>query len=177
MPSAFAHAISAIAIGKVTGPSQMGWKLWLLGVFSSAMPDLDVIGFHYGIAYRDMLGHRGLTHSFFFAFLWTSLLLLLFYRNNKQVWRIGLFLFLCTASHGILDAMTSGGLGIAFFAPFENTRYFFPIRPIQVSPISIEAFFSKWGWMVMKSEFLWIWIPSLLTIFIFSVKNSFKNKK
>jgi hypothetical protein len=26
-------------------------------------------------------------------------------------------LFVVTASHGILDAMTDGGLGIAFFAP------------------------------------------------------------
>nr|HRC76832.1 rhodanese-like domain-containing protein [Kouleothrix sp.] len=32
--------------------------------------------------------------------------------------------------HGVLDAMTDGGLGVAFFAPFSATRYFFPFRPI-----------------------------------------------
>jgi hypothetical protein len=33
-----------------------------------------------------------------------------------------------TASHGMLDAMTDGGLGVAFFAPFDNARYFFPME-------------------------------------------------
>ena len=33
------------------------------------IPDLDVIGFSFGIQYADMLGHRGLTHSIFFAIL------------------------------------------------------------------------------------------------------------
>jgi inner membrane protein len=29
------------------------------------------------------------------------------------------------ASHGVLDALTNGGHGIAFFSPFLNERYFF----------------------------------------------------
>jgi inner membrane protein len=52
------------------------------------------------------------------------------------------YLFLATASHGVLDAMTDGGLGVAFFSPFDNRRYFLPWRPIVVSPISIARFFS-----------------------------------
>jgi hypothetical protein len=43
--------------------------------------------------------------------------------------RIRFFLFLATASHGILDAFTDGGRGIAFFAPFGTERYFFPHHP------------------------------------------------
>jgi hypothetical protein len=35
-------------------------------------------------------------------------------------------LFLATAGHGLLDAMTNGGLGLAFFSPFDNHRYFLP---------------------------------------------------
>src|SRR5579872_845956 len=50
------------------------------------------------------------------------------------------YFFVVTASHGVLDAMTDGGLGIAFFAPFDNTRYFFPFRPIKVSPIGFSFF-------------------------------------
>ena len=45
-----------------------------------------------------------------------------------------MFLFLAIASHGLLDAFTDGGLGVAFFAPFDSTRYFFPVTPIEVSP-------------------------------------------
>ena len=43
------------------------------------------------------------------------------------------FLFLCTMSHALLDALTDGGLGVAFFSPFSNERYFFPWTPIRVS--------------------------------------------
>jgi inner membrane protein len=72
------------------------------------------------------------------------------------------YLFLATASHGLLDAMTDGGLGVAFFSPFENSRYFLPWRPIVVAPISIRRFFSGRGVEVMKSELLWIWVPVIV---------------
>src|SRR6267378_8050335 len=58
------------------------------------------------------------------------------------LWR---FFFLATASHGLLDAMTNGGLGVAFFAPFCDTRYFLPWQPIVVSPaIDPRALRSAW---------------------------------
>ncbi len=72
-----------------------------------------------------------------------------------------LFFFLVTASHGFLDALTSGGLGIAFFSPFDTTRYFFPWTPVLVAPIGIGSFFNHRGFRVLISEFLWIWIPSI----------------
>ena len=64
-------------------------------------------------------------------------------------------------SHGILDALTNGGLGIAFFAPFSNERYFLPIQPIQVSTLQVQHFFSEHGITVMKSELLYVWLPLL----------------
>ncbi len=72
------------------------------------------------------------------------------------------YFFLATASHGLLDAMTDGGLGVAFFAPFENRRYFLLWRPIHVSPIGIGRFFSERGVAVVESELLWIWLPATL---------------
>jgi len=66
-----------------------------------------------------------------------------------------------TASHGMFDALTNGGRGIAFFAPFSNHRYFFPWRPIQVSPIGV-GFFSARGLLALASESLWIWLPSAI---------------
>jgi inner membrane protein len=75
------------------------------------------------------------------------------------------YFFLATASHGLLDAMTDGGLGVAFFAPFDNHRYFLTWRPIHVSPIAFERFFTERGLAVMKTELLWIWLPAgLLTV-------------
>lgn len=83
--------------------------------------------------------------------------------------RLALYFFFATASHGVLDAMSNGGLGVAFFAPFDNTRYFFPFRPVEVSPLSIEAFFSTSGLAILWNELLWIWLPSLLLAVLFSV--------
>jgi inner membrane protein len=80
---------------------------------------------------------------------------------NRHPFRIGLFLFLAAVSHGVLDAFTNGGLGIAFFAPFSAERYFFPVTPIQVSPIG-AAFFSERGLTVMASEVCWVWTPAAL---------------
>ena len=57
--------------------------------------------------------------------------------------------------------MTDGGLGVAFFAPFDDTRYFFPFRPIKVSPIGL-SFFSARGLDVIWSEFLLVCIPGTI---------------
>jgi inner membrane protein len=70
-----------------------------------------------------------------------------------------LFFFVVGASHGILDAMTNGGRGIALLSPFSNHRYFLPWTPIEVSPLGVRAFISQRGLTVMKSEILWIWMP------------------
>jgi inner membrane protein len=68
--------------------------------------------------------------------------------------------FFSGASHGVLDAMTTGGHGIAFFSPFWNDRYHLPWEVIQISPISITRFFSARGAAVLRSELRWIWIPA-----------------
>lgn len=168
MASAFAHAISAVAIGKGFTTKGLDRRFWLLGIVCAIIPDADVVGFFYGIEYESFWGHRGFTHSFVFAALLAGAVLLLFYRNetySRLKW-IGLWLyfFLTTASHAVLDAMTSGGRGVAFFSPFDNERYFLPFRPIKVSPIGIEKFFSEWGMKVVLSELLWVFLPCMVFI-------------
>jgi inner membrane protein len=127
----------------------------------SAVPDLDVIGFHFGVHYGDVMGHRGFTHSLFFATLLAGLVTIAFVGQSQiSRWHLFFYLFLATASHGILDAMTNGGLGVAFFSPFTNARYFFPFHPIMVSPIGVGRFFSAKGLAVIRSEAIWLWLPS-----------------
>ncbi len=142
----------------------------------AVLPDADVLAFRYGIPYDHVLGHRGITHSFFFAVFFAAFVAILFFRKNtifsSSWWRTWFYLFLCTASHGILDALTTGGLGVAFFAPFDNSRYFFPdeYRRLVVSPIGVKHFFGAWGVRVLKSEFLWVWIPCLVIMVVGFVK-------
>lgn len=171
MASVFGHAFAAIAIGNSYSKKTANAKFFIIGVVCSILPDADVISFNLGIAYEDMWGHGGITHSLLFALLLGILVTLLFYRKDLTSRRgIGYILFftLCTASHGLLDAMTGGGggLGVAFFAPFDNARYYLPWRPIKVSPIGAARFFSEWGLKVLLSEFLWIGIPGILYIIL-----------
>lgn len=127
------------------------------------------------------MGHRGFSHSFLFALLFGILITFIFYRKqfvSKKGIVLLLFFFLCTASHAILDAMTSGGKGVAFFSPFNNTRYFFPWRPIRVSPLGIMKFFSARGIKVILDELIWIGIPAITYItIIFLVKKKIKQWK
>lgn len=72
------------------------------------------------------------------------------------------FLFaVATASHGFLDAMTDGGLGVAFFAPFSNHRYFLPWRPIPVAPLSPEGLMNSRGLRVVRVEAELFWTFTL----------------
>jgi inner membrane protein len=125
------------------------------------VPDLDVLGFAFGIRYGDLLGHGGFTHSICFAAgLGTFLAVLCPSSGETGRFLLFLFLFLSTLSHPFLDAFTNGGLGVAWFAPFSDQRYFFPWRPLVVPPIGLRPFFSVWGWRVIQSELVWIWLPS-----------------
>lgn len=130
------------------------------------LPDADVIGFSFGVRYDDMFGHRGFTHSLFFAALVGAFVAWQIPNPKSQgpnPNRVALFAWFTavTMSHGVLDALTNGGRGIGFFAPFSNHRFFFPWRPIQVSPIG-AGFFSSRGLRVLVSECGWIWLPSAI---------------
>jgi inner membrane protein len=163
LASGFSHAVTALSIGTCFYRPAMPKRVWAAGMLCSVLPDLDVIGFHFGIPYGDFWGHRGFTHSLLFAAVLATFVAILGFRRlprGVNLVRIWSYLFLATASHGFLDSMTDGGLGVAFFSPFDNHRYFLPWRPIRVSPIGVGRFFSERGLTVLQSELLWIWVPA-----------------
>jgi inner membrane protein len=168
LASIFTHAIAAGALGTVRYPKKEVFKYLALGVFCSAFPDIDVLAFKLGIPYEHLFGHRGFFHSLIFAYLQGLFIVRVFYSDlafaTRRSMTIGFYFFCCGVSHSVLDAMTNGGLGVAFLAPFDNTRYFLPWRPIEVSPIDISSFFGHKGIRVLKSEFYFVMIPSLLLV-------------
>jgi inner membrane protein len=140
--SAFSHAITALGLGACFYCPGTPRRIWVVGTVCSVVPDLDVIGFRFGIHYGDFWGHRGITHSLLFAALLASAALLAAFRHASPglgrfpMW---IYFFLATASHGFLDAMTDGGLGVAFFSPFDNHRYFLPWRPIPAALLALSV--------------------------------------
>ena len=161
MCSVITHPIVPLALAALLPPTITSPGVMLAGAACAVIPDLDVLGYQCGIPSGHMLGHRGLTHSILFAAALGALLSFTLFRNAQGgYWLIFLFLFLSTLSHPLLDMLTNGGLGVALFAPFSNERYFFPWRPIEVSPISVSSFLSEWGKRVISSELRWVWLPS-----------------
>lgn len=165
MPSAFTHIFVAEALGKTRAVEKMSARFWVLAGVCSILPDIDIVGFYLGIKYGSMFGHRGFFHSLTFALIVSVVLVLLAYpavlRYSKKWWSLVAFFFVVTASHGLLDSMTDKGLGVGFFIPFDNTRYFMPWRPVYASPMRIEKFFSHSGLEVLLGEIVWIWLPML----------------
>ena len=174
MPTIISHPAILMALYPAFRKYQFSSSTWLAAAICSVFPDFDVIGFQFGIQYGDVLGHRGLTHSILFAFVLSAIVA--FCIHQKQKIAVFVFFFLCTLSHGILDAFTDGGLGIAFFSPFSNTRYFFAWRPLEVSPIGISGFLTGPALSVLMSEIKFIWIPCGL-IFLFGRGWKWQNTK
>jgi len=162
MPTVLTHPALPLAIGLGLGRDIIAPRLLVAGVAASILPDLDVLAFRLGVPYSSPLAHRGLSHSLFFAAL-VALLgagghRLLKTRSSTAF----LFLLAATASHGMLDAFTNGGLGITFLWPLSNERYFAPYQVIEVSPIGISRFLSSRGLSVLESELLWVWTPCIV---------------
>ncbi len=182
MASIISHSFVGYVFGKIFYSQETRKNFWFFSLLCPIIPDFDGIGFKLGIPYNHFLGHRGFTHSFLFAALLSIIIVYFFFKKEKRFSSSWFFLvgyfFLITATHSLLDACTTGGLGVAFFSPFDTTRYFFPWRVIKVSPIGITQFFSEWGIRVILSELLWVWFPltSLLVIKLFFKKIVLKNK-
>ena len=162
MASVLSHPAVPAAIAIALGPQRVPAGLAAIACVASVLPDIDSIGFAAGIPYGHPLGHRGVTHSLSFALVVALASAVFSRRLGSSPAATFLVVFVSVVSHGILDAMTTGGLGVAFFSPFSNRRYFLPWRKILVSPIGISAFLSDWGLRVLASEVVWIWVPASL---------------
>jgi inner membrane protein len=164
VPSSFSHAVAAVAFGRAYTTRDLPTRFWVLSIACALAPDLDILSGRFGIGLETMLGHRGLTHSFFFALLLAGAVVLLAFRKpTSGVSRRSLFLyfFAVTASHAVLDALVDGDWGVAFFAPFSSARFLLPWRPIHASPVG-RQFFSSTGASVILNELVWVWMPSLV---------------
>lgn len=163
MASLFTHAVVGAAIGDAGRPAwNKDWRYWAIVIACSILPDIDSVGFRLGVPYGSLWGHRGMTHSLLFAFIVAIFAAMLLESRFDRQRRLAIVFFLAMVSHSILDAMTNGGLGVAFFSPLNTHRYFFPWRPILVSPIGPDRFFGERGLRILGNEILWVWCPTLI---------------
>ena len=161
MATVLTHAVVGAALAPLAPGGVSRWRSALALALVAAFPDLDVIGFRLGIPYEHPLGHRGFSHSLLFAALLAAVVARFEFRTialgSRPWWKLFFLLFGATASHGILDAFTDGGLGVGFLIPFSTERFFAPVRPLPVSPIGIDG--SVVG--ILGIEVLYVWLPVL----------------
>jgi inner membrane protein len=154
MASLATHAFAVAAVARMVTTRPPPARVWLSVIGCSVLPDADVLGMRLGIPYGSLLGHRGLSHSLLFAGVTGVAVARWILRDRRLLTATAVAA--ATASHGVLDALTNGGLGVAFFSPFDLTRYFFPWRPIVVSPL---GFVASRVWPVLSSELVVVWAP------------------
>lgn len=166
MPTVFTHAAVPVLLGAAAGKQHISPRLLCAGAIAAMLPDLDTLGFKFGVAYADPFGHRGALHSLLFALCVAALAALLHRRLHAGALCAFAFVGMAAASHPLLDMLTDGGLGIAIAWPLTARRYFFPWHPIHVSPIGMR-FFSLHSAPLIASELLWVWLPvGLLSILL-----------
>lgn len=163
MATVITHFVTGGVLG-LASPAQVSRRRVAVVLGTLAMlPDLDVIGFSLGIAYGDMLGHRGFTHSIVFAVLAGLITPALLFRTvaafSADWWRLAGLACAATLSHGVLDAFTDAGLGVGFLIPFDDGRYFAPWRPIATSPLGVSAFINGPALRILANELLWVGLP------------------
>lgn len=158
------HVIVGIAAARLIAPlgSSLLDRIVLAGALSALAlaPDADVIAFWLRIPYAAEWGHRGASHSLLLAGVIGAACGLLLGRWTRRVAASVLLCVAVAASHGLLDALTDGGLGVALLWPWSLKRIFAPLRPLPVAPIGLRLL-SPRGLQVIATEVLYF-LPLLL---------------
>ena len=169
MPSSFSHVVAGLAAGTPVLPDSIPKRYWVCAGVCAAFPDVDWLWSFRGLPYDHWLAHRGVTHSLIFAAALAAAVTWLILRPRAPTrarTRLWAGLALATASHGLFDAMSTYGAGIAFFLPLSTKRFFLPWRPISGAGGPHEGGVALTVVTVFSRELLWVWLPSALLALI-----------
>lgn len=164
-----------------------GWWFWVISTIIAVLPDIDVT---FRQEYMSLFGHRGFTHSIFFAVvvgMISAFISVPFVVDridadtmfSWRLWSLIAFYSGCTLSHSVQDSLVCRlvwdsvaqkyekkcfDIGPAYLSPFSNTRNTMChcYHPILVSPLGVRAFFTEYGLKVLLSEFYYLALPLVL---------------
>ena len=141
MPTVITHAAVPLCIGLGLGSKVIPPRLLFAGIILAMLPDADVLSFKFGVAYGNVFGHRGFTHSLVFAFVVPLLCVLIGRRWFRAgLIRCWLFLTVSLLSHSLLDSVTTGGKGVGWLWPWSDERFFAPWQVIKVAPFALSRY-------------------------------------
>lgn len=179
MPSIFAHAAAGAALAVVFSPMQRR-PVWIAAALCAALPDIDALARPFGnLGYESVFGgHRGFTHSVLFAATLGGAAAWAFrgYAASQHArLRLWLAFALATLSHSVLDALSTIGTGVAFWAPFSWTHYEFTWQPL--GEIGPGASGPRRIFAILGNELFWVGLPALIVVAIarFALRRSADN--
>lgn len=164
MPSFLGHAAAGIALGAAFADEETPRRAWVLGTLCALAPDLDWFTAFLRVHPGNFLAHRGITHSLMGAFVLATAAFLFGFRAEQRRGRIRAYLLLAALSHGLLDACTSGRIGVAFFYPFSMTRWGCFWQPFRDAPLPFWPGLQIPFLGALLGEVLWIGAPGLLLV-------------
>ena len=134
------HIAIGACIGELFLGKKIGKKAMLYGAIAASLPDIDFVASFWLNTPNDLMAHRGITHSFLFAFgAIVGLVFLFRHRHRSDHISIKTWLFFMATevlSHLFLDVFNAYGIG--WFEPFSHRRYAFNALFVA------DPFFSIW---------------------------------
>ena len=119
------HICLGACIGEIALGKRLGKKALIWGAVAQSLPDIDIAAGLFVSPDRDLLFHRGITHSLIFAIIVGLLTVLLARRMHRTtILPAGLliaFFVSQIALHDLLDTCNSYGTGL--LEPFNHTRF------------------------------------------------------
>ena len=162
MPSLLGHAVAGLAITSACSDGRLPRRTWPLAAVCAVAPDLDWFVSLANVHRGHFLNHRGVAHSLTAALVLAGAAFVLGFRPERRRHRVWLCLALAALSHGLLDACTSGGVGVALFAPFSDTRWACLWQPGWVAPLPLNPEHTNTFLASLWSEAFWIGLPALV---------------
>jgi inner membrane protein len=134
------HIVLGACIGEAVAGKKIGKKALIAGAIAQSLPDIDFVSTFWLSESRDILSHRGITHSIAFAIVATFAFAALarrFLRKPRLTWKEWFLLFgLNLFTHLFIDGFNAYGVG--WLEPFSHHRFSFHILFVA------DPFFSIW---------------------------------
>jgi len=165
------HLALGACVGEVCLSKKLGKKALIWGALAQSFPDIDTFAAFFVPSDKDLIIHRGITHSLFFAIVMGLLFALIASRiHRKQLIPFAtLAFFFCgqLMLHDLLDTCNSYGTGL--LEPFIHQRFSInllyvadPLFTIGLVVASLLLVFKK---STNKNRKKWVIIAIVLSIF------------
>jgi len=119
------HVCLGACVGEILLAKKLGKKALIWGALAQNLPDIDTFAAFFVSPDKDLVIHRSITHSLFFAFIVGLLLAFLAKRVHRKNYLsfgvLAFFFILQLTLHDLLDTCNSYGTGL--LEPFSDTRF------------------------------------------------------